>query len=227
MSTIVIRTLIIYIILMVVLRSLGKRQVGELDISELINTILLSEIASLPINDPDIPLLQAVIPILIIVCLEITVTFIKNKSSLLKKIFESKCSILINKGVLQQKTLSDMRISIEEFLGELRLKGVSDISEVYYAIIEHNGNLSIILKGEKQPLTPHDMGMVKEDSGMQHPIIVDGQLNEKNMKISGKTVKWVEHQLKAKKMKAEDIFLMTVDDSDGIYIIKRKQGGKK
>ncbi len=221
MPTIIIRAVIIYITLMVMIRISGKRQVGQLDITDFVTTILLSEIACLPIDDPDIPLLYAIIPIAVIVCLEIILTFIKNKSSVLKKLFESKCCILIEKGKIIPKALQKTRISVEELLGELRLKGIPRIEEVYYAIIEHNGNISVIPKSQRQPLTPDDAKIEVEESGITHTLIVDGQINESGLKKRGKSEKWLYEILGKYNLSPENIFIMSIDDNKKIYISKK------
>lgn len=227
MGALVIRTLIIYFSLMIVIRISGKRQVGQLDVSEFVSTILLSEIACLPIDDPDIPILYAMIPISFIICLEVILTYLKNKSSLLKKIFESKCCILIEKGRFVENAFIKMRISVEELMGELRLKGVSEVSDVYYAILEHNGNISVILKKEAQPLTPLDEDIKTEECGISHPIIVDGQINRKNLTSSGKSESWLNSELCKSHTGIKDVFLMTVNDSGKCDIFKKEKKKKK
>ena len=136
MISLLFRTLLIYLFLTMILRLMGKRQVGEMEISELVTTLLLSEIAALPMEDTDIPVLHALVPILAIVALEIIITYLKTKWNPLKKIFESQPVFLIRRGVLNQTELERNRISVNEFLGELRMQGVSVLTDAYYAILE-------------------------------------------------------------------------------------------
>lgn len=131
--TIFARTVIIYILLLAVIRLMGKRQIGELEVSELVTTLLLSELASQPISDSNIPLLNAVVPILVLLTAEVILSYVLTKSKAAKKLLNGTPSILINKGVLDQKELNKSRISVEELMGELRLKDISDISAVNYA----------------------------------------------------------------------------------------------
>ena len=138
MASIVIRSAIIYFMLMIFLRIMGKRQIGELDITELVCTLLISEIAAIPIDDPDIPLLNAIIPAMLILSAEIIISTIKNKSERLKRAFEGVASYIIYKGRLFQGELSENRISINEVMAEMRGQGIGDIGEVEYAIIEEN-----------------------------------------------------------------------------------------
>ncbi len=204
--SIVIRTLIIYVLLTFSLRVMGKRQLGELNVSELVSTLLISEIAAIPIADTDIPLFNAIIPLFFILSLEIILSTIKNKSEKLKHSFEGKPTYIIYKGRLLQKELSENRISINELLSELRYQGIGDPAEVEYAIIEQNGTLSVIKKGE---------------NSMCHPIIIDGEILDEALKAAEKSKKWLEKTLKEKNTRKEDIFLMTVSDDGKINTIKK------
>ena len=185
MSAIIVRTAVLYILTTVVFRFMGKRQVGELEMSELITTLLLSEIATLPIDDPNIPLLYAVIPILLLVCFEIVITFAKTRCNLLKRVFESKPIVLIRRGELCETELRRMRITVDELIGECRLQGIGSLADVEYAILEQNGKLSVLPKSTKLPLTPSDMGIKSGDCGILHPLIVDGVFHKEGMRLAG------------------------------------------
>lgn len=211
MVSIVIRTLIIYVLLTFSLRVMGKRQLGELNVGELVSTLLISEIAAIPIADPDIPLLNAVIPLFLTLSVEIILSTIKNKSEKLKISFEGKSTYIIYKGRLLQSELSKNRISINELLSELRCQGVGDIKEVEYAIVEQNGSLSIIRKN---------------DNNLTHPIVIDGEVIKETLITEGKSEKWLDKLLKDKKLKLTEIFLLTVSDAGEISIIKKEGGAK-
>ena len=204
MTSIVIRTVIIYIILSVSLRIMGKRQLGELDVSELVSTLLISEIASIPIDDPDIPLMNAVIPILFILSVEILLSTIKNKSRKMKSVIEGKPQYIIYKGRVLQNVLDENRISINEILSEMRAQGVGDISEVYYATIEQNGALSILKKGE---------------SNMAHTVIIDGDVMKSNLQAMGLNENWLNTNLTNGNIQRGDVFLMTIDDDGRVNLI--------
>lgn len=206
MASILVRTLIIYLLLSFSLKIMGKRQLGELDVSELVSTLLISEIASIPIDDPDIPLLNAIVPILFILSLEIILSTIKNKSEKLKGVIEGEPLYIVYKGRLSQRALKENRISINELLSEMRVQGVGNLSNVYYAIIEQNGSLSIMKRGE---------------SDMAHPIIIDGEVHQENMRHLGYDESWLRKKLYEHKIKREDVFLMTINDLGEINIIKR------
>ena len=204
MATIVIRTLIIYILLTFSLRIMGKRQIGELDVGELVSTLLISEIAALPIDDTDIPLFNAIIPTLIIISLEIIVSTIKNKSEKLKRTIEGEPIYVIYKGKILQDALSNNRISVNELLSELRSQGVGDVGEIYYAIIEQNGSISLIKK---------------DDSPLAHSIIIDGVVITKNLERLGHDSEWLYGELSERSLEKTDIYLMTLTDGGEMNII--------
>lgn len=206
MASIFVRTVIIFLSITVALKMMGKRQLGELEVSELVSTLLVSEIAALPIADPDIPLLNAIIPLLLIVSLEIIISSAKNKFEPLKKFIEGEPIFLIFRGELQRDALSDNRISINEILCEMRTMGIGDIGEVEYAILEQNGKLSVLKKGSEEK--------------MAHAIIIDKKINEKTSNLIGYDTARIENELKKRGLNKDEIFLMTVTDNGEINIIK-------
>ena len=223
MLTTFVRTIIIYILLTAVMRLFGKRQVAQLEMSELVSTLILSEVAAMPLNNPDIPLLYAVVPILVLLTLEISVTFLKNKFAFLKRIFESRPNILIERGRIRQDELERVRISVEELMGELRLKGAPDISDVYYAILEQNGQISVFLKTEKQPPTADDLDVRVEDAGIARALILDGEICDSTLRDLGRDRAWLLKLLEKEHCTPEAVFLCTVNDRDGIRIVRKEQ----
>ena len=190
---------------------MGKRQISELEVSELVSTLLISEIASVTIDDPDIPLLNAIIPILFIFATEVILSTIKNKSEKLKRTIEGRPVYIIYKGKLLQKALTENRISINELLSEMRIQGIGDISEINYAILEQNGSLSILKNG---------------DSSIAHSIIIDGEIIYDTLKSIGYNEEWMNKELKKYKTTKNNIFLMTVTD-DGVTNVILKDGQAK
>ena len=203
-ASIFVRTFIIYILIAFALRIMGKRQIGELEISELVSTLLISEIAALPIADPDIPLLNAIVPVLFIFSLEIIISSLKNKSETLKKFVEGEPIFLIYRGKISEKSLRDNRLSINELLCEARLQGIGDISEIYYAILEQNGQISFIKRGK--------------DENIAIPLIIDGEIKEESFTQTGFTKKRLMKDMKERSLSPEKIFLMTADDDNNVNI---------
>ncbi len=226
MITVFVRTLVIYVILILSMRLMGKRQIGELQISELVITFMLSELAVIPITDKHIPISYAVLPILLLLSLEVIISFLMMKSKVLKKFFFGRPSIIINKGKLYQKELSDLRIDINELLCELRLKNIASISDVEYAILEENGKLSVFPKSEKAPLTADTMSLKPTEHGIAHAVILDGAVSEVNLKCAKKDRGWLDNELSARGLESENIFLMSVDDAGEITVIANNKESK-
>lgn len=221
MTTILIRTLIIYLSLLLIMRFMGKRQLGELEISELVTALLLSEIASLPITNPDIPLSHALIPILVITSLEVLLSGLLMKIPFLKKILTVRPAILVRNGQPDRTTMENMRISTEELLSQLRQKDVTDPNDLAYAILEPNGQISVTLKSSARPATTQELGVETVETGIAHLVINDGQINRRNLSLAGKTDAWLQTLLRKKRLAAKDIFMLTVDDAGSVHIIPK------
>ena len=183
MLIILFRTIIIYILLIGTIRLMGKRQLGELEISELVTTLLLSEIASLPIADQSIPITHAVIPLVSILTLEMIFSIILLKCPRLKSIVSARPSVLIRHGTLDQKELSRIRISMDELISELRQSGVGNPADVDYAILEQNGKISILLKKAAEPPTAANLHLALPENGIMHALIEDGTVNDYNLSL--------------------------------------------
>ena len=213
------RTVIIYAILTLLMRLMGKRQLGELDVGELVITILLSEIASLPITNPEKSMLHAIIPITTLAVLEILTSFLILKFPPIKKILASKPSIIIAHGRLDKKAMRRVRISIEDLVSQIRQNGIFDLDEVDYAILEENGKMSIIPKAKNRQPDFEDLGLQTADSGMMHIIISDGIINGHGLKLIKKDEKWLLSILRERSIPIKEVFCMTIDDAGRIYII--------
>ncbi len=220
MIAIVLRTVLLFFLLSLALKLMGKRQLGELEVGELVSALLISEVAVLPIDDPDLPLLSAIIPVLCIISLEVLVSYYKNKSAALKRVVDGEGVFLIYKGKIRQSALCENRLSVEEMLAELRVLGYSSPSEVAYAILEQNGKFSVVPQQADKPLTKRLLNGT--DGGMAHTIIVDGYVKEAALTRLGYDRTWLQKQLDAQHTQVKDIFFMSVDD-DGETEIVRKE----
>lgn len=210
MASILIRTAIIYVLLMVTLRLMGRREIGQLDASDLVSTLLISELAAIPIDDPDIPLLNALLPIIFIFSLEVILSTVKNKSAKLGRAIDGDACFIIYKGRILQNALKENRISLNELLSALRMQGAFNISEVEYALLEQNGTISVLQKQEKSAA---------------HPIVLDGEVNDKALCNLGRSKEWLEKELEKKRMQTEDVFLMTLTENGDIHIVKKEENG--
>ena len=220
MFIIALRTLLIYAILTLFVRFLGKRQVGQLEIGEFISALLLSELAAFPIADPSIPLLFAVLPVSIIVLLEILTSCLCARFPFFKKIFDGCPAVLIRRGKIDEAALFKARFSPDELLSQLRLKGVSDPTQVDYAVLEQNGQLSVILKNKFRPLSPSDLGKNPSDEGYALPLVICGRINRSALSAMGMTEQALTSRLGSTPV--EDILLYTVDDGGTEYLVKKQ-----
>ena len=209
MTSIFIRTIIIYVILNVMLKIMGKRQIGELEVNELVSTLLISEIGALPISDTNIPLLPSIIPILFIASAEVIISIAKNKSAIIKRAVEGEPVYIIYKGRLRQKALADNRISINELLTEMRTQGIADIRDVRYAILEQNGKLSFLKESD--------------NPNIAKTLIIDTHADIQNIEEANLTLDWVKQQLNERGIAMSDVFLMTVNETGAINIIEKEK----
>lgn len=209
MTSIFIRTIIIYIILNIMLKIMGKRQIGELEVNELVSTLLISEIGALPISDTGIPLLPSLIPILFIASSEVIISIVKNKSSIIKRVVEGEPTYIIYKGRLRQKALAENRISINEVLTEMRTQGIANFNEIQYAILEQNGKLSFLKKSDSPEVSI--------------TLVIDTKPDVQNIEEAGLSIKWIEEILSENSTSLEDVFLMTINENGDINIIKKEK----
>lgn len=223
MLTIFLRTIIIYFVLVLSIRLMGKRQIGELQVSEFIIALMLSEIAVYPITSRTSPLIHSIVAILLLLSIEVIISFILLKSNKLKRVFYGSPAILIRNGVLIQSELKKNRIEIDEIMSELRQKGYSDISKIAYAILEENGKMSVFPTADVSPATPNDLGIKVKDPGIAHVCILDGSVISSGLDLIKWTEKRLMKELKKRNLSLSDIFLMTVDDVGGINIILKEK----
>ena len=209
MVSIFIRTLIIYILLNISMKVMGKRQIGELDVSELVCTLLISEIAAIPIDDPDLPLMNAIIPILFILSLEIIISSAKMKSNRIKHCVEGESAFIIFKGKLMQSVLAENRISINELLSELRTQGVGNLKTVDYALLEQGGKISVLKNDTPYPIA--------------HPLIIDGVINRREASLLGYTEAEILKKAQISENDLNKIFLMTIDDNEKTEILIKEE----
>lgn len=222
MITICIRLTIIYLVTLICMRIMGKRQIGELELSELVTAIFISELTTNPITDPNTPLLYGIIPTLLLLCFEVLLSFLSVKSNFFKNLLGKNPTFLIEKGKINQKGMEKVRITVNELLTQLRMKDVPDPSQVNYAVLEPNGEISVILKADRQPLCPADLELPSDENGIHHLLISDGAINRTSLGAVGKDEAWLEKQLAERKLTPKEVFFMSVDDASNIFIVKKE-----
>lgn len=220
MLTVFIRTVIIYFSLVTIMRLMGKRQLGDLELSELIVTFMLSEIAAAPITDKSISMMHSLIPIITLALLEITTSFIMLKIPAAKRLLSSSPSVVIAKGIIDIKAMRRARISLDELLCQIRQNGIYDLQEVDYAILEENGKMSVIAKSLYRQPDKHDLNIKCKDNGVMHVLVSDRRPNAHTLKIIGKDEGWLRRKVDRMGLSLKDIFCMTIDDAGKIFIQK-------
>jgi len=221
MLTILLRTVIIYFILTIIMRVMGKRQLGELDVAELVITIILSEIATTPITNPERSMLEAIVPMLTLAFLEILISALILKAPLFKAVLSSRPAVIVARGVIDFKQMKKVRISLEELVSQVRQNGIYDLNEVDYAILEENGKMSVIPKNANRQPDKSDLNVSCPDNGIMHLVVSDGSVNAHGLRIIKKDRAWLERKLTKLGVAIKDIFCMTVDDSGKVFIQKR------
>lgn len=211
------RTAILYFVVIICMRIMGKRQVGELQPSELVITILISELASIPMQDLNRPVSSGVIAILVLVLLELIVSALTLKSDIFRKIFEGKSAVIIQNGVIDQKVMKKLRVTIDDLLEGLRQAGNFSIEKVNYAVMETNGRISVQLKEDFDTATRQDMNIKSKSEGLPKVLISDGKIASEDFKNEAKK------QLKEKGLKLSQVFLMTKNDLGEFFIVRKEK----
>lgn len=222
MITTIVRTVILYIFVTLSIRLMGKRQIGDMQPNELVITLLISEIAAMPLQDITQPLLYGVGAIFVLVILEIVVSVITMKSIFFRRLMSGKSIVVIKNGVIDQKAMRKVRVTIIDLIEMLRSQSVFDISTVAFAVLEVNGNLSILLKSQEQPATAKDVKATNPKAVLPMPIITDGKILSDSLGALKLKHSDIEKMLKAHKVSAQDVFLMTIDRNGNTNLIKKE-----
>lgn len=218
----IVRTAILYMFVILGLRLMGKRQIGHMQPNELVITILISEIATMAIQDLTQPVILSVITIFILVSLEIIISFIAMKSFTARKILSGHSAVIINDGVVDQKLLKQLRLTVSDLVELLREKDVFNIEQVQYAILETDGTVSVLLKPEYRTATVQDVGATSEDTGIPALVINDGVVIDEGLALSESNQNNLKHILDTHRLNYKDVFLMTLDRAGNHVIIKKE-----
>ena len=219
MIIVVIRTLILYTLVIVALRLMGKREIGQLQPFELVVILMISDLAAIPSENVGIPLLSGIIPILVLLLTSLTLAWISLKSEKARAIICGTPSILIQRGKILEEELKKNRYNLTDLLEELRIKNVPNIADVEFAVLETNGQLSVFPKSQKRPTIPEDFHITTKFEGLPLTIISDGKLNSKNLQQGNKDLTWLKGELKKQTIdKIENVLLASLDSSGTLYV---------
>ena len=217
-----IRTILLYLVLIAVVRLMGKRQIGQMEASEFVVTMLVANLASIPMQDGAIPLYSGLVPIITVLGVELVLSALSMKSVRLRKILCGKPVILVENGNILQKNLRKTRITLDELTGHLREKDVLDLQAVQYAILETNGNLSVFPYPKEKPASAKEAGVQVKKQFLPITVISDGELIAKNLAKANKDTAWVDKVLQQRQATIEETWLLTVDASDKIIFYRKE-----
>lgn len=219
-----VRTLLVYAAVIGGLRFAGKRQLGELSTSEFAVTILVSELASIPLQDTAIPLLGGMLPVATLLAVEVLLSCLCLKSAKIRQILSGNPCIVIRDGKFDANMLRLLRLSPEDVLEGLRIQGVFRMEDVLCGIVETNGQLSVILHADRQPLTPSDCLLHPEEAGMALVLVSEGKLIRHNMKLLGRDEQWILQQCRRHGISSlKEVYLMTLDDQNNLFLQRREE----
>ncbi len=220
----IIRAALLYTMIILAIRIMGKRQISELQTSELVVTLLISDIAAIPMQDSAQPLVSGIVPIAVLVMAEIVISALMLKHSGFRKLVCGSPIILINDGKVDQRQMRRLRMTIEDLFEQLRQKDVFSIHDVAYAIMETNGKISVIKRPEKETISADTLKLEVPDNGLETVVISDGELSDFSLKICEKDADWVYNILQKESYDIKDIFIMTANRSGEYRIIKKNKG---
>ena len=220
----IVRTVIMYIVVVLTLRLMGKRQIGELEASELVVTIIISEIAALPITDLGVPMAGSLLAILILLVLEICLSQLAYHSVKVRTALYGKPSMFYSKGKLHQQEMKKQRFNVGDLMEELRNQGIVSLDQVDYVIMETNGKVSVILSARENPITPEDLGLSVSPIPMTYVIVDNGNLISSNLKRLGLNQNWLNRQLEENNLKhIHDIFYLSFEQGTGKTVLIPKE----
>ena len=222
MLVVFIRTVILYALVVVVMRVMGKRQIGQLQPFELVVAIMISELAAIPMANTGIPLIYGVIPILTLLVAQVALAYISLSSEKARGVICGTPSILVENGKILEKEMHKLRYNINDLLEQLRAKNFPNIADIEFAILETSGQLSVIPKSQKRPLNPEDLQLPTAYEGLPLTLIIDGEVMQKNLDRANLNVKWLESELAKFGVKQLDRVLFASLDTQGKLLFQPK-----
>ena len=221
-----VRVIILYILVLVIMRLMGKREIGQMQPFDLVIAIMIADLASIPIADTGIPIYNGIVPILGLLLLQLLISTINLKSIKMRAIICGQPAILIYRGKIQEKTLKKEKFTINELQERLRQNNVFSIGDVEYAILETSGQVTIIQKPSKRNLTPEDMQIEPEYEGIPYDLVIDGIIMRENLKKIGRDYNWLKKQTKKFGISPEEALIVTLDAKEQIFCQKKEDTKK-
>ena len=217
-----VRSIILYILVLLVMRLMGKREIGQLQPFELAIAIMIADLASIPMTDSGIPITNGIISILGLLLMHLVISFLNVKSIKAREIICGKPTILIYRGKIDEKALKKERFTINELEERLRGNNIYNLGDVEYAILETSGQVTVIQKPEKRNTIPEDFNIIPDYEGIPYDLVVDGKIMEKNLQAIGKNYQWLKKQVEKFNMKPEEALIVTYDAKGQIFCQKKE-----
>lgn len=215
---IIFRTVIIYFVVLIMIRLMGKREIGQLSPFDFVVAIIIAELAAIPMESPDIPLWHGIVPLVTLGILEVMLSYASLYSHGLRRFMDGSPQIVIQNGRILKREMRKARYNLDDMLGQLREKGVFAIEDVEFAILEPTGRLSIIPKSQKRPVTPDDLGIPTVYEGFPTVLIMDGVIMKKNLQQAGLTESWLLERLVERGVTLKSVFLASIGTNGRLYI---------
>lgn len=218
------RAILLYIIVLIVMRLMGKREIGQLQPFELAISIMIADLASIPMTDTGVPISNGIIPILGLLVMHLVISVVNLKSIKAREIICGKPRILIYRGKIDEKALKKERFTINELEERLRGNNVVNLGDVEYAILETSGNITVIQKPEKRNAIPEDFNIVPDYEGISYDLVVDGKIMDENLRKLGKNYQWLKKQVEKFNIMPEDALVVTIDGKGQIFCQEKEKG---
>lgn len=224
MGVVLLRTLIVYAVILTAMRLMGKRQLGDLELSELVVTVLVADVAVIPIENPELPLRVGLAPVLLLFALEYLLSVAAMHSVRLRLMMFGRPSIIIENGQIRQREMRRNRFTPEELLQELRNQGIEDLQTVARAVLETSGQLNVILRAEAQPVSASTLGITPQDAGRYTAVISDGRILSENLRHMGRDERWLDAELARRGAEhSTDVYLMLLSEGGQIYFAEKER----
>lgn len=224
MLIVFLRSIVLYIIVLIVMRLMGKREIGQLQPFELAISIMIADLASIPMTDTGVPISNGIIPILGLLVMHLVISVVNLKSIKAREIICGKPRILIYRGRIDEKALKKERFTINELEERLRGNNVVNLCDVEYAILETSGNITVIQKPEKRNTIPEDFNIVPDYEGISYDLVVDGKIMDENLKKLGKNYQWLKKQVEKFNIRPEEALVVTIDAKGQIFCQEKEKG---